>query len=207
LDPAERVEGATVSSRPTAPAGRHRFALVGLLVVAIAALSGCGDEVKESTGSSSTSIVDATTTTTAADATETTAGGGDPGTDKPYGEEPSGAPMGGATTTTVGAPSAGGPVFDSFSVTADPCPSNTVAPDASITVPPFDGKVSVSWQVRGSYDTLYNAVDNPDGAYTSGLPASGTAEFTRQCGSAHTYYVVAVSGGKKTVKSQTVPVG
>lgn len=170
--------------------------LAGVLVVT---LTGCGGDddaadpadTTASTGLSSTSLV---TTTVAGEGSAPGAGSQD-----------------GASATSL--PTVPGdkdplPTFTDFRVTADECPTADVAPDVSVTLPPFDGVVTVSWAVDTQPTELYTAVDNPDGAYEAGLPMSGSRTFTRQCGSAHTYYVVAVAeNGQKVVKSQEVPAG
>jgi hypothetical protein len=66
--------------------------------------------------------------------------------------------------------------------------------------------VRVHWSVTGPFDSIYDAIDDQNGSYSTGLSASGTASFTRACdGTAHTYYVVAVHNGQKVVRSQSVP--
>ena len=51
---------------------------------------------------------------------------------------------------------------------------------------------------------VYDAVDTVDGAFNSGLPSTGSDTFSRDCSGTHTYYVVAVSNGHKTVKSKQI---
>lgn len=76
----------------------------------------------------------------------------------------------------------------------------------STTIQPSTPQVHVSWKITGSVDSVYDAVDSSGSLYSSGLPASGSATFTRSCdGSAHSYFVVAVSHGQKTIRSGTVP--
>ena len=113
------------------------------------------------------------------------------------------------TTTAKTTPptSPAGPVFASFSVSADNCPSTTVAPGVSFVVVPSKPTVKVSWKVTGPFDMIYDAVDNVDGPNSSGLPATGSETFSRDCNGSHTYYVVAVNKGHKTVKSKVVSSG
>ncbi len=64
--------------------------------------------------------------------------------------------------------------------------------------------ITVTWKVTGAYDMIYDALDNVDGPFTQGLPASGSASFGRICdGHTHTVYVVAVYQGHKVVKSKS----
>jgi len=110
-----------------------------------------------------------------------------------------------AKTTPPTSPS--GPGFASFSVSAENCPSTTVAPGVSFVVVPSKPTVKVSWKVTGPFDMIYDAVDNVEGPNSSGLPATGSETFSRDCNGSHTYYVVAVNKGHKTVKSKVVSSG
>jgi hypothetical protein len=110
------------------------------------------------------------------------------------------------TTTTSPAPtSPSGPVFTAFSLKADNCPV-APAPGIPFTRAPSTPMVTVSWKITGPYDMVYDAIDNVRGPYNQGLPSSGSDQFTRDCtpGAKHTYYVVAVSNGKRTFKSQAI---
>ncbi|HQZ33940.1 MAG TPA: hypothetical protein PK020_05920 [Ilumatobacteraceae bacterium] len=63
--------------------------------------------------------------------------------------------------------------------------------------------LKITWVATGA-DSVYVAVDNKDGIYEQGLPLTGTYEFTLNCGSSHTYWVVAVKGSMKDYKSTTI---
>ncbi|MDO8361456.1 MAG: hypothetical protein Q7V88_01040, partial [Actinomycetota bacterium] len=80
-------------------------------------------------------------------------------------------------------------------------PSACPSPDASVPLPsPTD---SITWSVTGA-DSVYVAIDNPDGPYETGLPLNGSmSDLPFGCPGTHTYYVVAVKGGQKAVKSKT----
>jgi len=147
----------------------------------------------ETTGATTTaSTASATTTTTASSSTSTPAS---PST------SPKTAPKTAPKTPAPTSPA--GPVFASFSANVDPCPT-TVAPGVSFTPPPDTGMITVTWKVTGAYDMIYDALDNVDGPFTQGLPASGSASFGRICdGHTHTVYVVAVYKGHKVVKSKS----
>ncbi|HEY4333707.1 MAG TPA: hypothetical protein VGM78_14095 [Ilumatobacteraceae bacterium] len=116
---------------------------------------------------------------------------------------PTTAPVTTVTPTTKPAPT--GPTIASFSVTADACPPKA-DPVATFQPPPSaDPNVHMSWKITGPVDEVYDAVDDVNGPYTPDLKASGSATFSRACdGNSHTYYIVAVYKGHKTVKSKAV---
>jgi hypothetical protein len=103
------------------------------------------------------------------------------------------------TTTTPAPTSPSGPEFTSFTVSAQLCGPPTTLPGL---LP--DAKVIVQWKVTGPFDSIYDAVDNVDGPFNQGLPSSGADVFSRDCSAAHTYFVVAVSNGTKTVRSMVI---
>ena len=154
-------------------------------------------------------------TTTAADgsasATSTTASG-------------SGGGSGGAPSASAGSPASGagssgggstsGTGFTAYNGAVEKCPPKEPpidtgkgrSDDAPFRPTPPTVYITLSWKVSGSSVTVYDAVDDVNGPYDSGLPASGTARFPRHCdGTAHTYFVVATVDGKKIVKSTTDP--
>ena len=92
-----------------------------------------------------------------------------------------------------------GPQILSFSVNGPTCP----AVDVSFSVP--SQPVRVSWTASGA-DSVYIAIDNPDGPFVTGLPLSGSYDLPDPCPGpfSHTYYVVAVKGAQKAVKSKTL---
>jgi hypothetical protein len=70
-----------------------------------------------------------------------------------------------------------------------------------VTNPPT---LKITWAATGA-DSVYVAVDNKDGIYEGDLPLNGSYELTLNCGSTHTYWVVAVKGAAKDDKSKTFP--
>lgn len=191
-------------------AARRRRPLVLVAAIALVAGVGCGGDgdeggattttaaTTEDTGLSSTSLV----STTVPDAAPATDGGVAPDA----GDDSGGGGASGSRPPATAAGSADIPLpsFSSFVAIADPCPPE-MAPDVSVSLPPYQGKVTVSWTIEGRYDSIYSAIDNQDGPYETELPASGTRTFARQCGVAHTYFVVAVSGGRKVFESESIP--
>jgi len=80
-------------------------------------------------------------------------------------------------------------------------PSACAAPDVSTNLPPQT--VSISWVATGA-DSVYIAIDNPEGPYQSNLPLTGSiSELPFGCPGSHTYYVVAVKGSQRDVESKT----
>ena len=79
----------------------------------------------------------------------------------------------------------------------------TAVDDVSFSVP--SQPVRVTWTATGA-DSVYIAIDNPDGPFATGLPLSGSYDLPDPCPGpySHTYYVVAVKGAQKAVKSKTL---
>ena len=182
--------------------------LLGAVAFVVSGCSGSGKAItalptsspKSTSSTSSTTSTSLTTVVPDGSAGSTSTTSGSPGVGS--------APLGTEAPTVTTAPSPSGPVFTAFTVVADACPSSTPAPDVSTSLATPNPRVTVTWKITGPYDSVYDAVDNPDGPYHSGLPSSGTDDFSRSCnGSSHTYYVVAVSGGRKTVRSTVVASG
>ncbi|MCB0985075.1 MAG: hypothetical protein KDB06_10555, partial [Ilumatobacter sp.] len=75
--------------------------------------------------------------------------------------------------------------------------------DVSFSVP--SQPVRVTWTASGA-DSVYIAIDNQDGPFVTGLPLSGSYDLPDPCPGpfSHTYYVVAVKGAQKAVKSKTL---
>ncbi len=109
------------------------------------------------------------------------------------------APATNPPATNPPATAAPGPAVVSFSVSGPSCAS----PDVSYDVP--SQPVKVTWTATGA-DSVYVAIDNPDGPFESGLPLSGSIDLPDPCPGpySHTYYVVAVKGSQKAVKSKTL---
>jgi hypothetical protein len=62
--------------------------------------------------------------------------------------------------------------------------------------------VRVTWNATNA-DSVYVAIDNPDGPFEQNLPLSGSFDLPFSCPGPHTMYVVAVSGGDKAVSEAT----
>jgi hypothetical protein len=97
-----------------------------------------------------------------------------------------------ATTTTV--PS--GPTIEAAFSPPAACP----AVDVSFVPPPII--VKVTWNATNA-DSIYVAIDNPDGPFEQNLPLSGSFDLPFSCPGPHTMYVVAVSGSDKIVAEAT----
>ncbi len=63
---------------------------------------------------------------------------------------------------------------------------------------PVQPMLTLHWKATGA-DSVYDAVDNPNGPFETGLPVSGSAQLPFQCSGTHQYYVVAVKGTEKDV--------
>jgi hypothetical protein len=105
------------------------------------------------------------------------------------------------TTTTPG------PKFVSVSFSG--VSAGYVCPSPAASVPLVEPEVTITWQVTGA-DSVYVAIDNVNGPWESNLPLSGTVTGIGFAGCTgtphtfqHTYYVVAVKGSQKVVKSKT----
>ena len=176
---------------------RFLFAVGAVLLVAASACSSTssrsdlsvttdGSSTTSSTTSSvagSTSTVVEATTTVVATATAATA---PPATNPP------------ATNPAATNPPAAGPKVVSATFSG---PSACAAPDVSTNLSPQT--VSISWVATGA-DSVYIAIDNPEGPYQSNLPLTGSiSELPFGCPGSHTYYVVAVKGSQRDVESKT----
>jgi hypothetical protein len=208
---------------------RTRVVVAATVLTSVAALAGCGSSAAvtaarasatTATGAGSTSLADASASTTAAATVVATTVAVseaptaaptvaiDPATTAPTTPKPTTPRTTPKPTTTPASTAPPVPRFTKFSVQADPCPTTTVAPDASFSPPPAaELHVTVTWAVEGQFDSVYDAIDNADGPFTVDLPASGSATFLRDCTSSHTYFVVAVAGSSKLSRSKVVSPG
>lgn len=173
------------------------FALAAVLV----ASSACSSTSSRSDDSASTTVADTTTssvdtstslvgdaTTTSTAAPVTTAA---PATNPPATNPP-------ATNPPATSPPATGPKVVSATFNG---PSACPAPDVSVDLPP--PSVSISWVVTGA-DSVFIAIDNPNGPYQSDLPLTGSIDgLPFGCPGTHTYYVVAVKGGQRDTESKS----
>ncbi|HAP75531.1 MAG TPA: hypothetical protein DCR14_05555 [Acidimicrobiaceae bacterium] len=105
-----------------------------------------------------------------------------------------------APTPAPTAPPVTGPKITSYSITG---PTSCPATDVSVSLPPVP--VKLTWTATGA-DSVYIAIGNPDGPYATGLPLSGSYELPSPCPGpfSQTYYIVAVKGAQKDVKSKTI---
>ena len=164
---------------------------VALLVSA----SACSSSSSRTAASSSSSVGDSTTSSSVVgDATTsvaTTVPATVPATNPPATNPP-------ATNPPVTNPPVTGPKVVSATFNG---PSVCPAPDVSTNLPPQT--VSISWVATGA-DSVYIAIDNPEGPYQSNLPLTGSISgLPFGCPGSHTYYVVAVKGGERDVESKT----
>lgn len=60
----------------------------------------------------------------------------------------------------------------------------------------------MSWEFR-AVDSVYVAIDNPDGPYQTDLAPKGSVTLPYSCPGPHTYFVVAEGSGVRIVKSKT----
>ena len=65
---------------------------------------------------------------------------------------------------------------------------------------PLQPMITLTWSAVNA-DSVYVAVDDPNGPFETGLPLSGSYQLPFQCEGAHSYHVVAVRGSDKGVKS------
>ena len=182
----------------------HRVLISAAAALAVLA-TGCSSSTSKSAdtagSTSSTSSTSSTTSTTVAESTTSAAATtavattAPPTTSAPATNPPATNPP--ATNPPATAPS--GPQILSFSVNGPTCP----AVDVSFSVP--SQPVRVSWTASDA-DSVYIAIDNPDGPFVTGLPLSGSYDLPDPCPGpfSHTYYVVAVKGAQKAVKSKTL---
>jgi hypothetical protein len=99
-----------------------------------------------------------------------------------------------ATSSTVGA---SGPRIVSVAFSG---PNACPAADNPAHLPP--PTVSISWKATGA-DSVYVAIDNVNGPWQTGLPLVGSiSDLPYGCPGTHTYFVVAVKGAQKVVKSK-----
>lgn len=170
----------------------HRV-LISAAAALVVLAAGCSSSTSKSaeTADSTTSTSSTTTSTTVAESTTSAATTTAPPTTAAPATNPP------ATNPPATAPS--GPQILSFSVNGPTCP----AVDVSFSVP--SQPVRVSWTASGA-DSVYIAIDNPDGPFVTGLPLSGSYDLPDPCPGpfSHTYYVVAVKGAQKAVKSKTL---
>ena len=159
---------------------------VALLVSA----SACSSSSSRTAASSSSSVGDSTTSSSVV-GDATTVATTVPATNPPATNPPATNPP--ATNPPVTGPKVVSATFNGPSV----CP----APDVSTNLPPQT--VSISWVATGA-DSVYIAIDNPEGPYQSNLPLTGSISgLPFGCPGSHTYYVVAVKGGERDVESKT----
>ena len=169
---------------------------VALLVSA----SACSSSSSRTAASSSSSVGDSTTSSSVVgDATTsvaTTVPATVPATNPPATNPPATNPP--ATNPPVTNPPVTGPKVVSATFNG---PSVCPAPDVSTNLPPQT--VSISWVATGA-DSVYIAIDNPEGPYQSNLPLTGSISgLPFGCPGSHTYYVVAVKSGERDVESKT----
>ena len=172
----------------------HRVLISAAAALAVLA-TGCSSSTSKSAdtagSTSSTSSTSSTTSTTVAESTTSAAATTAVATTAP--------PTTAAPATNPPATAPSGPQILSFSVNGPTCP----AVDVSFSVP--SQPVRVSWTASDA-DSVYIAIDNPDGPFVTGLPLSGSYDLPDPCPGpfSHTYYVVAVKGAQKAVKSKTL---
>jgi hypothetical protein len=187
-----------------------RLAATVLLGVAIAASgAACSSSAKSTAAGTTVAPIAVVADGSALPATSTTESGSAAGS----GAAPSssdGQSASGADSSSGGGSANAG--FAVYNAAVEKCPAKepAITPGASTDAPftstPATVYITLTWKISGSPSAVYDAVDDANGAYESGLPAAGTAKFARHCdGMAHTYYVVAVVDGKKIVKSTVDP--
>lgn len=175
--------------------------LLGIAVASALAVSACSSSSGRSveTAEATTTSAESTTTSSVADATTTTTAGSTTvaATSPPATSPPATSPPATSPPTTK-APATGPKVVSANFSGPSACP----APDVSVSLPP--PSVSITWSATGA-DYVYIAIDNPDGAYETNLPLNGSINNLPfgGCPASHTYYVVAVKGNQKDVKSKT----
>ena len=177
----------------------HRV-LISAAAALVVLAAGCSSSTSKSAdtagSTSSTSSTSSTTSTTVAESTTSAAATTAVATTAP---PTTAAPATNPPATNPPATAPSGPQILSFSVNGPTCP----AVDVSFSVP--SQPVRVSWTASGA-DSVYIAIDNPDGPFVTGLPLSGSYDLPDPCPGpfSHTYYVVAVKGAQKAVKSKTL---
>ena len=77
--------------------------------------------------------------------------------------------------------------------------------DLRLSVRARASELTLTWQVTGSPDRVYIAIDNPDGPFEDNIGNSGTMELPFTCGDTQVYYIVAIKGSQKDVESRTRP--
>ena len=165
---------------------------VALLVSA----SACSSSSSRTAASSSSSVGDSTTSSSVVGDATTSVATTVPATNPPATNPPATNPP--VTNPPVTNPPVTGPKVVSATFNG---PSVCPAPDVSTNLPPQT--VSISWVATGA-DSVYIAIDNPEGSYQSNLPLTGSISgLPFGCPGSHTYYVVAVKGGERDVESKT----
>lgn len=163
------------------------------------ALVGCSATASRSLGSEDATVTSSSepelTTTTGGDATTTVAVTLAPAATTAATVAPTVAPVTAAPVTSAAST---GPQVVSATFSG---PSACTATDVSVDLPP--ASVRISW-VATNADSVYVSIDNPYGPYEQNLPLTGSISgLPFGCPGSHTYYVVAVKGAERSVKSKT----
>jgi hypothetical protein len=173
-----------------------------LLTASLLTVAACSDTSSRAVGG------DATSTTSSPDATSATVAGvtttlsavtlppATPAPTAPATNPPATNPP--ATSPPATAAPSNGPKVVSATFSG---PAACASPDVSIDLPP--PSVSISWSATNA-DSVYIAIDNPNGAFQQNLPLTGSiSDLPFGCPGTHTYYVVAVRGAQTDIKSKT----
>jgi hypothetical protein len=189
---------------------RHSGLGLALVVTSLLAVAACSDTLESRAANSPTTVAGASTTSSiaAVSTTSIASGTGVVGSSSQP-ATPSGVSTTSATAkpTTPATTAPSGPRITSYTIKLvgvcippGPPPAPDVSVTASTTIPPT---VSITWKATGA-DSVYVAIDNANGPWQVGLPLNGTfTDLPYTCGQKHTFFVVAVKGTQKDVKSKS----
>lgn len=169
------------------------------VVSTLVVLASCSDTASRSVDGISTTSSSVPESTTTADATTTVVVTAAP-TVAPTTPPATAAPATAAPATAAPATTAGsiGPKVVSATFSG---PNACPAPDVTIDLP--SPTVSISW-VATNADSVYVSIDNSYGPYEQNLPLTGSISgLPFACPGSHTYYVVAIKGAERDLKSKT----